>query len=927
MAVCWDHGATVTPAARILQESMQTPHHSELPLIRTKLAPPKVGQAPVSRDKLLQQLDLRRDRKLSLVIGPAGCGKTMLLTQWRQHLLLQGAAVAWYNVGADDDDTHVAAYLIEALKLAGLSIGIDALHLYIRSGGKAWKPLLASLINDLSEHSGSIYLVLDDLHYLASFGILQLIDQLIRLAPVNTRVVLGSRTRPPLDLTTLRSQDQLTELQFSELRFGVDETRKFVDAQGLTQLTTPQVHALHDMSDGWAAGLQLLTFSLRKHKSPQDFFAARENLSLSREAALDEFLERAASEHLSDAELGFLTRICVCRRFNRELCEVLSDDPQAGDYLAKFEADNLFLIPIDTNDHEPWYRFHRLFAGFLNIRLHRHPPAEVQELHHRASRWFAARDLHVEAMRHALLSGDTDFTVELIDRAARRMVNGANFVQLLQWCDQVPYESLKQRLDVCLCVAWAQLSCSRVADFDRTVTDIALHPDFVRPEVSVEVELLKAYRAMRQDDTRTSLAIVAPMQETLPRNPFHALLVCTIASLSLVYANQFERAREVARWRHRYVKADRDRKLQSLIDVVLGFSQLVQGDIGQAVISLQLFVDHSQREASLGADAVGLFAGYLLEALYQSNRLQPAREVLERHWDLIDAVGAADSLLMAHRVRARIEQLDGDTDAARKTLKRLEEIGYRKNLDRLIAWSLYEQLQLFHHTVSAGAQQELLRRLQQLSARYRDQQNCVYSEIPLAALLAQAELAFAGSSDQACLSAIAAADLAARASQRLLLSTQLGLRRAIVLLDMNAVDDAITLGRTLVRQAHDAGMLRVLPDIGSRAQALISALLEAGSLSEDEQAYLQAAAAAIIAPERPLDDQSPAVHARTTPLSAREMEVVQLLAKALSIKSIARSLNLSPGTVKWHLKNIYGKLGAVSREDALSKARMLGVIS
>lgn len=44
------------------------------------------------------------------------------------------------------------------------------------------------------------------------------------------------------------------------------------------------------------------------------------------------------------------------------------------------------------------------------------------------------------------------------------------------------------------------------------------------------------------------------------------------------------------------------------------------------------------------------------------------------------------------------------------------------------------------------------------------------------------------------------------------------------------------------------------------------------------------------------------------------------------MKGIARALGLSPGTVKWHLKNVYGKLGASSREEALAKARTLDLI-
>ncbi|MFP5306961.1 MAG: AAA family ATPase, partial [Gammaproteobacteria bacterium] len=212
---------------------MTTTQDIDLHLIRTKLAPPRIGSAPVIRDELLTQLDAQRACRLSLVLGPAGCGKTTLLTQWRRTLLLKGSRVAWYNVGADDDDVHVAAYLVESLHQAGIDIDRTALQLFARSGGKVWKPLLASLINDLGRSADDVYLVVDDFHYLRSFGLLRLVDQWIALAPERFHLVLGSRMRPPLDLGALRVAGQLTELAFGDLRFGLDETQRFVASQGL----------------------------------------------------------------------------------------------------------------------------------------------------------------------------------------------------------------------------------------------------------------------------------------------------------------------------------------------------------------------------------------------------------------------------------------------------------------------------------------------------------------------------------------------------------------------------------------------------------------------------------------------------------------------------------------------------------------------
>jgi len=524
---------------------MISPYPSDLPLIRTKLAPPRMGSAPISRDALIDELDARRTRKLTLVQGPAGCGKTMLLAQWRKRLCLQGASVAWYNVSADDDDAQIAAYIVESLRHAGLPVETDGVQAYIRSGGKAVKALLASLVNDMADHGGEVYLFIDDFHYISSFATLRMMDRWLALAPPHFHLVLGTRTRPPIDLPRLAAEDQLTEVRFSELRFNLAETERFVASQGLGQLKPAQVRVLHEITDGWAAGLQLMVFSLRKESAPEVFFERQAaNLSLSQEQALNDYLNEAVAKHLTDAELRFLVRVSACRRFTRELCELLTGDSRAAEYLAKFEAENLFLLPIETTDAEPWYRFHRLFASFLNRRLEVLAQPEVRKLHLLASRWFGARNLYLEALRHARAAHDMEFLVELIDRVARRMLVSANFLQLLEQCAAVPREYLQTRINVCMCMAWAQLSCARIAEFDRTIEDISRHPDCESPEVVVEMRLLKAYRLMSQDDTATSLELLEPLMREPPTNSaLHMQLLSHIASHALVHAHRFEESR------------------------------------------------------------------------------------------------------------------------------------------------------------------------------------------------------------------------------------------------------------------------------------------------------------------------------------------------------------------------------------------------
>lgn len=90
----------------------------------------------------------------------------------------------------------------------------------------------------------------------------------------------------------------------------------------------------------------------------------------------------------------------------------MTDRDDSADLLNRIEHHQLFLIPLDNL--REWYRYHHLFADVLNKDLHRFEPAHIPELHRRAAHWHADHDFPVEAVKHALASGDTPLVADLV---------------------------------------------------------------------------------------------------------------------------------------------------------------------------------------------------------------------------------------------------------------------------------------------------------------------------------------------------------------------------------------------------------------------------------------------------------------------------------------------------------------------------------
>ena len=847
----------------------------------------------------------------------------MLLVQRRKQLLLRGAIVGWYSVGGDDD-AKFATYLVSALRQAGLTLGTEGLQAYVRSDGRALDALVGSIVDALEESERETHLFLDDFHRSGDSRSLRLIDACLEHAPAGFHVAVGARVRPELRFGPLLAAGQLIEIAFSDLRFDEDEARQFLLAQGV-DVPAARVAELLRSTDGWAVGLQLLAFSLREEREAADPTRSPPSFHGRSKAALYEYLETETIRHLAPGELRFLTQISICGRFNRDLCEWLTSEPASEAYLRRFRTRNLFLIPLDTPETEPWFRFHHLFSAFLLDLLQERDPDAIPVLHRRASEWFAARGLFDEAMPHALAIEDPVHAVKILEQMIA-VSPSPRLPDVLKWCEALPREATRRNAAICIARAESEVSFRRFDAFERTMQDAAQLDD-VPPEDVFRLRLLQAYALLAQDRTQEGLAEVEPLLPRLPMgNPWLDIFVADVGGYLLIGAHRFQQALELVRSCSKPTPAGgAEFLLGPYIASVEGFCHMVQGDVREARRSLSAVLEQVRSDERYPIEALCVAAAMLAEAHYHANELDGARELLARYFDMTSTTGLADNLIAAHRVRARIERLDGNPLAAARTLAQLDELGLRQRLDRVVAWSLYDRIVVALEDAEFLRAHELLARLDRLVSRHPSgSAPGITDEIPLAGLLAHAEIAWRTGTDATCVAQIRQAASAALAIGRRLPAVRLGFMAAAALLRDGRRGDALSAARPELAIARELGMVRVLIDLGPSIEPLAAALAKDTAVSAQDQAFLKTCTSGL------LDEATPSstrLTSATDLLSGREGEILGLLGTGLSVKGIAKSLCVSPYTVKWHLKNVYVKLGAVSREDALARARARGILA
>lgn len=419
--------------------------------MQTKLHAPMRREC-VSRQRLVAQL--LAPRRLALICGPAGWGKTTLLTEWAEA---DERPFAWLSLDhGDNDRVRFWLSVVEALRRVEPRLGSRVLPILGAPGVDLRHETVPVLVNELLELERPTVLVLDDYHVLENTEIHTDVEYLVHHLPAGVELALATRVEPPLPIGRLRARGELVEVDTAALGFSEEETEALLNGLHGLGLTAAEVWALQRRTEGWPAGLYLATLSLRGRDDAESFierFAGDDRL----------VVDYLAGEVLAGEEervRSFLRRTSILERLSTPLCAAVTGTDDAGAALAQLERSNLFLIPLDTT--RDWYRYHHLFGELLRLELRRTEPALEAELHRRAARWLLDMDLVSDAIQHTIAAGDNREAAELIaSHWAPTLIQLGGDGAIDCWLRVLPEDVVRGDARLCVARCWVSLSFGR----------------------------------------------------------------------------------------------------------------------------------------------------------------------------------------------------------------------------------------------------------------------------------------------------------------------------------------------------------------------------------------------------------------------------------------------------------------------------------
>jgi LuxR family maltose regulon positive regulatory protein len=893
------------------------------PLLQTKLYPPRVTRELVDRPRLMERL--ADPPAVLLVSAPAGFGKSTLLAQSLLGTSLgpERPAVAWLSLDSGDNDPSTYwAYVLAAIRRAAPEVGASAQALLEAPGGAPITTVLTSLINDLADSKKDVVLVLDDYHVVHAAAIHDAMEFLVDHLPPQLRLVIATRSDPPLPLARLRARGELADVRAADLRFTEPEAAAYFAGMGL-DLSAGDVSTLEGRTEGWVAALQLAALSLQGREDSSGFI---DGFAGDDRHVVDYLVEEVVHRQPEEVR-DFLLRTSVLPRLSGQLTDAVTGRTDGRAMLETLDRDNLFLVPLD--DQRRWYRYHHLFADMLQARLVDERPGEVQELHRRASAWFEEHGDTTAAVDHALAAGNADRAAGLVETALPAMTKERREAQLRRWMEALPDEVYARRPVLANGYVGALMSTGETRG--------------VEPRLRLAETWVEAAQALPAGESPSGLLVAHPVQwQRLPgwvkihraglalmSDDVGATLEHGQAALAALAPDDnlgFGAATALmglASWRRgdlataesAYTETIRRFALEGYVADILGCTvtladlQLTTGRLNDAERTYRDALNLAEREpAGPPRGTPDMHVGLCLLRLERGD-LGAAKE----HLSLAHALGEHLGLPKhPHRWRiaeADVREAEGDLVGALAMLDEAEGV-YDLDFSPDVRPVAAMRARVW---IKQGRPEQALAWAAQRGLSVSDELDYLreFEHVTLARALL-------GAGDRAAAGFLERLLTAAEADGRQGIALEILVLLALARNREGDVSPAMDPLFRALEQGAPEGYVRIFTSEGPAMGSLLTAAAKQGVATSYTARLLGHMHS--VPPEPARRD------ALVDPLSDRELEVLRLLGSELSGPEIARHLVVSLNTVRTHTKNIYAKLGVGSRREAVRRADALGLL-
>ena len=905
-------------------------------ILRTKLYRPPITDDIVIRTSLINRLEKNRNKPLTLVSAPAGYGKSILISSWLEEVTCLNS---WLSLDEEHNDLRTfLAYFVAAVNKI-LPEKLQAIESYLEVPELPTAVMEKDLINELDQIDDDFIVILDDFHLINNEQVLELINYMIKYPPLNMHLCILTRRDPPLSLNELRVYNRIGEFRMADLAFTSEEVKLLFNKLHEIELRDTVSEQLLETTEGWVVGLRLFSLGIKGQEDKERILNEMKGGS----PLVTKFLLEQVLKNQPAQIQNYLPKTSILNRFCSELVEALDETEKdehkmsGREFIKWLRMTNLFIIPLDKENK--WFRYHHLFQDLLQTQLQeKYSPEEISALNSRASEYLEGRGYIEEAVEQTFAAGNALATAQIIERNRHAVLDDDRWIKLGMWMNKLPQEIKQERTDLLLSQAWVllmeEVRLEGIFAIIKRVESL-VGKDPQDPALLPEINFFRGIICYFQGEGARSVEFFNKATELLPESAF--LLLRSEAEYWTCVALHLAGRKETAiRRLHEGIRSKDFQEGMILSRLIFGLCMIhmLDGECLQAfqeglrlkgvcrsnrLVFAEPWAMYVQGNASFqmfDLDATRHHFGLVMENRYIANQsaaidamsgLAISSQIMGKPDEADETISLAQeyvqwtkdplNLEIVRSCRARFALLREDLDSAISWQRSFQEMPGSPMMFFFLEAPVITECRVL---IAIGSDASLKEATEKLKTLQR--------------------LAKAWNNDCQMLEIMVLQALAGHRQGRL--------------------EEALETLEQAVAMAKPGRTIRPFVELGQPMADLLKQLSEKNAAVEFVEKLL--AAFSLVAPSpslsrrsaereggspRPLVSPSPSPQPLVEPLTNRELDILELLEKRLQNKEIAEKLFISPETVKVHVRNIFQKLDAGNRREAVIKAKDLGILT
>ena len=837
----------------------------------SRIRPPELPANFLARRHLFELIDDRAPG-YTMVVAPAGYGKTSLIAEWAKH---SKKKVIWYAMSETDTGVGIPEYLISAVRQVIPNFAPD---LEVKT--------VTSIFQAIGELKEEVVLVLDNVVDAFTYQ-LNVTQSYMDAIPDNVHIFALRRIMPTVSLKRFSSIGRLSVITAGDLVFSREEIKSLLNVNSV-ETSEKKIDQIYKQTHGWPSAVGIVV-------SGED-----SKLDLEVDDSLVKNLVLRKFEKLPKETQKLLLAMSSFEVFDLDLIASIFQKTPSDTDLNKLAAEGVFLM--SAAGQKGSYIFNNTAREVID-GLARADSKSYQKNQIAISELFQAQGNLNSAISHAIKSADSDYLRKMFKPALRRLITRGDGRNILYWSDYLPLDNTRNKLFSELSKIMGHLANF---EFDRTIQlveemrfsykETPLSPFINQITATALAHVAFCRGRLSEFDTQMELIFSQPVVEPEMEQSDRLGILRALAARSFIFEdstvlNSIEA--EVLE----IIQASSSPDDLFIWQTIRAMKLFLEGEYLQAFDAASLSEEIGQRNEYAG------FFGHT-EAIYIKVRCylefceaERATEELEKLAKLAREWQQWPWVFMAESYQARVLMISGKVEEAFAVIRNHRElVAEFKGEDGLSLIVDINELFLRFWVKDYERSTQILNRLPK-------------------------DLIFTHQYRQA-LSAVSKSEVKKKIAPEILESDSAREKiwKSLVGCEANITQE------TLAMESLQIGL-----EIGARVGARETFLrqdptileLIIRSASKRPTVYLEELARAAAQRMNAKNNQNASL---TQPLTKREIDVLRSLATGKPITTIGKTLHISHNTMKTHLRNIYRKLNASGREEAVAKAQTLFLI-